>query len=136
MSTSTAALYWTSAPDGARHRPVPGHRPVSRPPDRRLRAPARARGHARLAVLLAAVLLAVGAVPGRLGGGPHPAPEPLSSRPVPLAAVSYVVQPGDTLWAIARALQSDGDLRPLVARLAAGRAGAPLQPGERITLPS
>ena len=53
----------------------------------------------------------------------------------PIARSVYVVQPGDTLWAIARALQPEGDVRPLVGKIADQRGGAPLQVGERIALP-
>jgi LysM repeat protein len=48
----------------------------------------------------------------------------------------HIVQPGDTLWSIARRLQPEGDLRPLVDRLAMAHGGAALQVGERIGLPA
>lgn len=70
---------------------------------------------------------------GPVGGGPLSAP-----RPAPQVLVServHVVQPGDTLWTIARSLQPDGDVRRLVHRLATQRHGAALQVGERIALP-
>lgn len=54
---------------------------------------------------------------------------------LPIAQAEYVVQPGDTLWKIARALQPEGDVRPLVYELGRARNGAPLRAGERITLP-
>ncbi|HUR77202.1 MAG TPA: LysM domain-containing protein [Acidimicrobiales bacterium] len=47
-----------------------------------------------------------------------------------------IVQPGDTLWTIARRVQANGDLRPLVASLDAKRGGRPLQVGETIILPA
>lgn len=50
----------------------------------------------------------------------------------PVAANVHIVQPGDSLWTIARSLQPDGDIRPLVDRLAGTRRGRPLQVGERI----
>ena len=70
---------------------------------------------------------------GPVGGGPLSAP-----RPEPSVLVSeqvHVVQPGDTLWTIAKSLQPEGDVRRLVHRLAAERHGTPLQVGERIALP-
>jgi LysM repeat protein len=48
----------------------------------------------------------------------------------------YVVQPGDTLWSIARAAQVGEDLRPVVDRLAAEVGHRPLQPGQRLVLPT
>lgn len=66
----------------------------------------------------------VGAVPGSAG-----------VAAIPIAQAEYVVQPGDTLWKIARALQPEGDVRPLVYELGKARNGAPLRAGERITLP-
>ncbi len=46
----------------------------------------------------------------------------------------YVVQPGDTLWSIARSLHPHGDIRSVVDRLEARAGGADLQPGQRVSL--
>ena len=46
----------------------------------------------------------------------------------------YVVQPGDTLWDIARALAPDGDPRALVHQLADAAGGAELDPGQQIII--
>lgn len=54
----------------------------------------------------------------------------------PVSARAYIVQPGDSLWGIGRALQPEGDVRPLVARMLAERDGRPLEVGERIRLPA
>jgi hypothetical protein len=86
-----------------------------------------------VASLVLGVLLGGRVVLGPVGGGPLSAP-----RPVPSVRVSeqvHVVQPGDTLWTIARTLQPEGDIRRLVDHLAAQRHGAALQVGERIALP-
>ena len=50
-------------------------------------------------------------------------------------AASYVVQPGDTLWGIARSLQPDGDVRPLVGELTRVNGGAELTVGQRLVMP-
>lgn len=52
-----------------------------------------------------------------------------------VSTATHVVAPGDTLWSIARSLQPEGDVRPLVDEMAASRGGRPLQVGERIRLP-
>lgn len=53
---------------------------------------------------------------------------------VALTGSTYVVQPGDTLWAIARQLQPEGDVRPLVDELSDRLAGRVLQAGQRLNL--
>lgn len=52
----------------------------------------------------------------------------------PAAAEEYYVQPGDTLWVIARQLHPSGDIRSLVDQLADRAGGAGLQAGQRIDL--
>jgi hypothetical protein len=63
-------------------------------------------------------------------------PDPGLGLPVPSArpAGVYVVQPGDTLWGIAHALDPDGDIRPLVDELARRAGSGPLEAGTRIDL--
>jgi nucleoid-associated protein YgaU len=46
-----------------------------------------------------------------------------------------IVQPGDTLWSLAREVQPDGDVRPLVAQLARTHGGSSVRAGDRIVLP-
>ncbi|MFN8038942.1 MAG: LysM domain-containing protein [Acidimicrobiales bacterium] len=53
---------------------------------------------------------------------------------VPVAAHAHLVQPGDTLWGIARSLQPDGDVRPLVDELSRRVGPHGLQPGQRVSL--
>jgi LysM repeat protein len=79
------------------------------------------------AVAILLVIAALVAAKAAMGGS--------TSALQPIARSVYVVQPGDTLWEIARALQPTGDVRPLVGKLADQRGGAPLQVGERIALP-
>jgi LysM repeat protein len=52
------------------------------------------------------------------------------------AAVVVVVQPGDTLWSVARALQPAGDVRPLVARLSRANGGSSVSAGDRLRVPA
>jgi Tfp pilus assembly protein FimV len=51
------------------------------------------------------------------------------------AASGYVVQPGDTLWSIARRLQPEGDVRPLVDQLVDLNGGTDLEVGQRLPIP-
>lgn len=60
------------------------------------------------------------ALPARAPGGPAP--------------VVYVVEPGDTLWSIARRIDPHGDPRPIVERLVERSGGAALRPGQRVSL--
>lgn len=87
-------------------------------------------------LVAAVVLLAAALVLGRLGGGPLSASPPVPpGQAIPVGHHSYVVEPGDTLWSIARALApAGGDIRPVVARLAAARGTAALRPGEAVVL--
>ncbi|HEX8769742.1 MAG TPA: LysM peptidoglycan-binding domain-containing protein [Acidimicrobiales bacterium] len=58
-----------------------------------------------------------------------------SSAGAPMSGSAYVVQPGETLWSIARRVDPGGDPRPVVDRLAAAHGGAELTAGEVIILP-
>ncbi len=82
--------------------------------------------------LLSAVVLGVVALSAVGGGAPAPSS---SQRPEPVASVAYVARPGDTLWTIAREIQPQGDVRPLVDALAAQLHGAPLEPGDVVAWP-
>src|SRR5437868_3751992 len=106
------------------------------PVTRRSRAPRQAstrvyrRRRLVVGVLVAVLLLAAGALLGRLGGGPLTAPETApaaAAAPAAAPRLIHVVQPGDTLWVIARAMQPTGDVRPLVDKLEAARHGQPLR---------
>lgn len=83
------------------------------------------------------LVLALSAVGRTVAGAIAPAPPGNSAPIVDESAASdvVVVQPGDTLWAIARRLQPDGDVRPLVDRLAAAHGPGPLLAGERLPVP-
>lgn len=62
-----------------------------------------------------------------------PAAYGASATPVPAGAI-YVVQPGDTVWSIARALAPGGDIRATVDRLAGLNGGAALEVGQHLRL--
>ncbi|MEZ5165078.1 MAG: LysM peptidoglycan-binding domain-containing protein [Acidimicrobiales bacterium] len=51
------------------------------------------------------------------------------------AEVVVVVQPGDTLWSIARTLAPEHDPRPLVSALADLAGGGSIQPGQLLRVP-
>jgi hypothetical protein len=88
----------------------------------------------RLAALVVVMVVAFGLLlVGRtLALAVAPAPPGSGPAVVPASAVTegVVVQPGDTLWDMARRIQPEGDVRPLVDRLADAHGPGPLQPGE------
>jgi nucleoid-associated protein YgaU len=109
----------------------------ARPPARRQPSVTVRRRRAALAlVAFAAIGALLGA--GSLAGAGQAAAErnalPDPAVAVPVAATVHVVQPGDTLWTLARRLQPEGDVRPLVARLRAEHGPGPLVPGQRLRL--
>ena len=87
------------------------------------------------ATLLMVLLVTVGVTLSRLGANPLKNPESSELRLATSQKTSYVVQPGDTWWDIARALQTKGDVRPLVYELSRAHHRQ-LQIGEKIYLPS
>lgn len=98
---------------------------------------ARTVARARRSIVLAFVVLVVTTIPALvegLGGG-HSVGAERSATPEPVAAVVHHVEPGDTLWAIARRIEPDGEVRGIVDALSRARRGLPLQPGEAIRWP-
>jgi hypothetical protein len=90
----------------------------------------------RRRVVVAGVLLAVivmaALVAGRVSAVLGDTPAVPGHRP---GTASYVVQPGDTLWSIARSLQPEGDVRPLVRGLSGANGGTNLAVGQVLVLP-
>ena len=81
-----------------------------------------------LAGLAIIVLCLAPRVGSAFGSVPASAPE---RGPEPAV---YVVQPGDTLWSIARQVQPRGDVRPLVEWLERANHGTRLRVGDRLAL--
>jgi hypothetical protein len=84
---------------------------------------------------LVVLALALGLILGLLSFGRQAdaSPDPVA---VAAEATVVVVQPGDTLWTIARTMQPEGDHRALVSALSELTDGAVLQPGQRIVVPA
>jgi Tfp pilus assembly protein FimV len=82
-----------------------------------------------LAGLVAVVWLLAPRVGSAFGSVPASAPE---RGPDPAV---YVVQPGDTLWSIARRVRPEGDIRRLVERLEQANGGARVRIGDRVAVP-
>lgn len=57
-------------------------------------------------------------------------------QPAAAADLVYVVESGDTLWAIALELQPEADPRPVVDALADRNGGPALQVGQRLVVPA
>jgi LysM domain len=120
------------------HPPEPAVRPVRTPrrlPDRATRV-RRRRLVAVVGLVLAVALAVVGvrALVSVASVPSSPEPAPLGDRPVPVTGHTYVVQPGDTLWSIARTIAPDRDPRPVVDALRKANGGANLEVGDRLTL--
>ncbi len=91
----------------------------------------RRRLRAVLLVVLLAAAPAWGAARAAAALGDVPASVP-ERRPGP---ATYLVQPGDTLWSVARTLRPEGDVRPLVRALVRANGGAALEVGQQLLLP-
>ncbi len=88
---------------------------------------------ALLATLVMGAWLACRAVVDSSSTFAGPGPAVVAGTPV--AARSWVVGPGDTLWGIALAAGARGDIRPYVDMLAAETGNRPLVVGEVVPLP-
>lgn len=91
--------------------------------------------------VLVALVVGLIAVTSLLGGtgvlGGVVAPAEASGEPVAAhvdGSLTYVVQPGDTLWSIVGELAIDGDRRAAVHAVAEANGGATLAPGQVVTL--
>jgi nucleoid-associated protein YgaU len=85
------------------------------------------------ALALVVLLLALAGVRSAAGAlGIVPAS---GSERAPASTATYVVQPGDTVWKIARRIQPQGEVRPLVDRIVKANGGAAVQIGDRLEVP-
>lgn len=85
-------------------------------------------------LLLVAGYSALAEVARWASAGVSARPAPVAHA-VPVAAKSWTVAPGDTLWGIVQASYPGEDPRPIVHKLSQSRGGSALQVGERIALP-
>jgi hypothetical protein len=88
-----------------------------------------------LGATAAGILVALALPWGGAGGHPLATPGPVLAGAAVTAGADYVVQPGDTMWSIARRLDPGADPRVIVAQLEAQVGSDSLQAGERIHLP-
>jgi LysM repeat protein len=107
-------------------------RPAAASDVRPLRLARRGRRLARTVVVLLAVVTAlVLSVAGRS------ASVQAGTGPAEAATTTVVVQPGQTLWTVARGLSADADVRETVARIQElnGLAGSTVRPGQQLVVP-
>lgn len=98
-------------------------------------------GGLALAVLLALAALGAQQLLGADAAATGPASTAAVVHPIGVDAtttsstpIEVVVQPGDTLWTIARSIGTSGDLRELVDRLQERAGGASVSVGQRIDI--
>jgi hypothetical protein len=90
-----------------------------------------------VATVVLTIVLALAVAAGAFAGlVPGPGTSPASVPAVAGAGAAVVVQPGDSYWSIARDLQPEGDVRPLVHRLQLLNDGVALRPGMAVVLPA
>ena len=113
--------------------PAGGGRPVDVPADLGLTT---AHLVAAVAALVLALVLSLAIGNGALASlAPAPSSAPSADATAGAVASHVEVQPGDTIWTIARRLQPTGDVRPLVDALIGLNGSGPLQPGQQLDVP-
>ncbi len=116
----------SAASGAAAPRPVAGSDAVP------LRLTRRGRRLARTVIVLMAVLTAL-----VLSVASRQTPVQAGTGPATSATTTVVVQPGETLWTVARGLSADADVRETVARIQElnGLSGASVRPGQSLIVP-
>lgn len=124
----------SGAPGGPRLRVIEGGRSAASQRLRRVY-------FVRRAVVLVALALVIWALAQMVGTGFGSLGE-ASTTPVAVASATHLVQPGDTLWAIAEGIDPQADPRDVVDRIAELNRGGPaladtghLISGESLRLP-
>lgn len=128
MTTATA----TRPRPGKAPQPAPAPRAAGRTSGTRRRRPVHLTGRGRFLVLLTLVALLLGAfLSGRSASHASGSPEPQPTL------TQVTVQPGDTLWSIARHVAPRRDPREVVEHLQRlnGLPGGGLQAGQQLLLP-
>ncbi|MHB8220160.1 MAG: LysM peptidoglycan-binding domain-containing protein [Acidimicrobiales bacterium] len=92
------------------------------------------RNRLAVALVVCGVTLLLALPVSALGGHPVGAPYGAVAGG-PVGGLVYVVQPGDTLWTIARQFDQGGDARRLAVALEARLGSRVVVPGERIRVP-
>lgn len=128
---SVATLY-AATPTGVRtvtEAPAPAAVTTAGAP---IRLTQRGRRLARTAVVALAL---VAALAFSIAG--HSASSQATDGPAVAATTTVVVQPGQTLWSVARTLSPDTDVRETVARIQElnGLTGASVKPGQSLIVP-
>lgn len=98
--------------------------------------PATYRRRRAVALILAVAFVVVAMAGVRAVLRPLVAPPGVGVTAPAAGDVTVQVQPGDTLWTIARGLQPTGDVRPLVDDLAALNGGGAVRTGQTLVLPA
>jgi len=85
----------------------------------------------RLLVVVLAVIVVVGLVASTRRVQADDGSAPITGEPM-----AYVVQPGDSLWSIAKRLAPGSDPRPIVHRLERSAGSALLSVGQTVIIPA
>ena len=126
MAAAISVPHSVHAPGLSRVR-VPARRGAPRSPRSHRAAAVYRRRRLAAAAIVFGVLVVVGQAGAALGGSSL---APVERRP---HVVTVVVEPGDTLWSIAKRLAPERDTREVVDALVQARGTSTVMPGETLT---